>query len=144
MKNSAAWMSWWLPSTVKTQESTELCTLEWLIPGYMNFTRQQCGAGLHKGGKGVPVVKGTRPLLSSGLGAGGSGWRWRRARQASSFLQGMVASETSKQCPGLPRWLSGKESTCQRRRLKFDPWSGKIPHTIGQLSPYTTNAEPAL
>ena len=31
---------------------------------------------------------------------------------------------------GLPRWLSGKESTCQRRRLrrcKFDPWVGKIP-----------------
>ena len=31
---------------------------------------------------------------------------------------------------GLPRWLSGKESTCQCRRLrrcKFDPWVGKIP-----------------
>ena len=31
---------------------------------------------------------------------------------------------------GLPRWLSGKESTCQRRRLVkrgFDPWVGKIP-----------------
>ena len=23
--------------------------------------------------------------------------------------------------------LSGKESTCQYRRLKFDPWVGKIP-----------------
>jgi len=31
---------------------------------------------------------------------------------------------------GLPRWLSGKDSTCQcrrHRRLEFDPWSGKIP-----------------
>ena len=28
---------------------------------------------------------------------------------------------------GLPRWFSGKESTCQRRRLGFDPWVGKIP-----------------
>ena len=30
---------------------------------------------------------------------------------------------------GFCRWLSGKESTCQcrrRRRLKFDPWVGKI------------------
>ena len=30
----------------------------------------------------------------------------------------------------LPRWLSGKESTCQCRRCKrcrFDPWIGKIP-----------------
>ena len=31
---------------------------------------------------------------------------------------------------GLPRWLSGKEPTCQHRRRKshgFDPWVGKIP-----------------
>ena len=31
---------------------------------------------------------------------------------------------------GLPRWLSGKESTCQCRRLRrqgFNPWIGKIP-----------------
>ena len=27
---------------------------------------------------------------------------------------------------GLPRWLSGKESTCQCRRGRFDPWVGKI------------------
>ena len=28
---------------------------------------------------------------------------------------------------GLPWWLSGKESTCQCRRCRFDPWVGKIP-----------------
>ena len=28
---------------------------------------------------------------------------------------------------GLPRWLSGKESAWQYRRLMFDPWVGKIP-----------------
>ena len=27
----------------------------------------------------------------------------------------------------LPRWLSGKESACQRRRCGFDPWVEKIP-----------------
>ena len=27
----------------------------------------------------------------------------------------------------LPRGLSGKESACQHRRLKFNPWVGKIP-----------------
>ena len=27
---------------------------------------------------------------------------------------------------GLLRWLSGKESTCRSRRLKFDPWVKKI------------------
>ena len=28
---------------------------------------------------------------------------------------------------GFPRWLSGKESTCQCRRCRFHPWVGKIP-----------------
>ena len=28
---------------------------------------------------------------------------------------------------GVPGWLSGKESACQCRRLRFDPWVGKIP-----------------
>ena len=28
---------------------------------------------------------------------------------------------------GLPKWLSGKEPTCQCRRCGFDPWVGKIP-----------------
>ena len=28
---------------------------------------------------------------------------------------------------GLPRWFSGKESTCQRMRCMLSPWAGKIP-----------------
>ena len=28
---------------------------------------------------------------------------------------------------GLPSWLSGKESTCQCRRCRFDPWIWKLP-----------------
>ena len=31
---------------------------------------------------------------------------------------------------GLPCWLSGKESTCQWRRHRFNPWSGKAPHAV--------------
>ena len=27
----------------------------------------------------------------------------------------------------LPRWISGKEPTCQCRRRRFNPWVGKIP-----------------
>ena len=30
-------------------------------------------------------------------------------------------------CQGLPRWLSGKESTCQYRTWRFNPWVGKMP-----------------
>ena len=29
---------------------------------------------------------------------------------------------------GLPWWLSGKESACQCRKLRFDSWVGKIPN----------------
>ena len=29
--------------------------------------------------------------------------------------------------PLLPRWLGGKDSTCQCRRRRFDPWVGKTP-----------------
>ena len=32
----------------------------------------------------------------------------------------------------LPRWCSGKESTCQCRRCGFDPWVGKIPWRRGR------------
>ena len=42
----------------------------------------------------------------------------------NSFLRNALSNT------GLPRWLSGKESTCHCRRCKrhgFDPWIGKIP-----------------
>ena len=35
-----------------------------------------------------------------------------------------------------------KESACQCRGHGFDPWSEKIPHASGQLSPCATTAEP--
>ena len=43
---------------------------------------------------------------------------------------------------GLPWWSSGKESAFQCRGHGFDPWSGKIPHAVEQLSPSTTTTEP--
>ena len=36
---------------------------------------------------------------------------------------------------GLPSWSSDEESSCQCRGHRFDPWSWKIPHAVGQLSP---------
>ena len=33
----------------------------------------------------------------------------------------------SNEAAGLPWWLSGKESACQSRRHRFDPWSSEIP-----------------
>ena len=43
-----------------------------------------------------------------------------------------------------PWWPSGKESACQCRRHRFDPWSGEIPHAAEQLSPGATPPEPVL
>ena len=43
---------------------------------------------------------------------------------------------------GFPQWLSGKESNCQCSRPGFDPWSGKIPHALEQLSSCATTTEP--
>ena len=42
---------------------------------------------------------------------------------------------------GLSRWLRGKESACQCRTHRFDPWSGKIPHAEELLSLYATTTE---
>ena len=41
-------------------------------------------------------------------------------------------------------WLSGKESACQCRRQRFNPWSGKIPDAAEQLSLCTTTIETVL
>ena len=40
-----------------------------------------------------------------------------------------------------PWWLSGKESASQCGRHRFDPWSGKIPHTLEQLSSCAISTE---
>ena len=39
----------------------------------------------------------------------------------------LSSSSSSYHIPGLPWWLSGKESACRYRRCGFDPWVGKIP-----------------
>ena len=42
---------------------------------------------------------------------------------------------------GLLLWSSGWESACQCKGHRFDPWSGRIPHALGQLSPFATTTE---
>ena len=39
---------------------------------------------------------------------------------------------------------SGQKCTCQCWGHRFHPWSGKIPHATGQLSPWATTIEPVL
>ena len=59
-----------------------------------------------------------------------------------TLVQAPVLHQNSRH--GLPWWRSGKESACQGRGHGFEPWFGKIPHAVEQLSPCTTTTEPAL
>ena len=43
------------------------------------------------------------------------------------MIPGPPGQESSTYHTVLPRWLSSKESTCQCRKCRFDPWVGKIP-----------------
>ena len=43
------------------------------------------------------------------------------------FIWSNDASSSEITFPGLPWWSSGWESTCQYRRHRYNPWSGRIP-----------------
>ena len=60
-----------------------------------------------------------------------------RAMNGHSGIKNLVIKRTFLALKtGLPWWLSGKKSTCQCRRQRFHPWSGRIPHGVEQLSLY--------
>ena len=54
-----------------------------------------------------------------------------KLRRETSFIPAVIYKLTRR---GLPWRLSGKESTFQCRRHKFDSWSRKIPRASEQLS----------
>ena len=66
---------------------------------------------------------------------GRTGKIWEDGEKEEGQVEGPIISEMQKcaafkGCLGLPKWLSGKESTCQSRRCRrhrFDPRVGKIP-----------------
>ena len=45
---------------------------------------------------------------------------------------------------GIHWWSSGKESTNKFKGHGFDPWSGKIPHAMEQLSLSTMTTEACM
>ena len=61
-----------------------------------------------------------------------------KSLQATISLLNQNRHPGKRSMQGASWWLSGKESTCQCRRHGYNPWSGKIPHGAGQLSPCTT------
>ena len=70
-----------------------------------------------------------------------SGFRILSSATCNSFLQ-RVLRHLKEESIELSWWSSGWDSTCQCRGHGLDPWSRKIPHTTGQLSPHATNTEP--
>ena len=51
----------------------------------------------------------------------------QHVRGVLNWLWEMLGSDILEASVGLPWWLSGKESICQRRSHRIHPWVGKIP-----------------
>ena len=68
--------------------------------------------------------------------------KWSSEQDLSSQHRAYLLAKS--QLPALPWGLSGKESACQCRRHGLEPWSGRIPHAMGQISPWATTTEPVL
>ena len=66
-------------------------------------------------------------------------WKYKMVRPPWKWCDSF-----SKKIKGLPWWLSGNDFTCQCRRQGFDPWPGKIPHDLEQLSLCYGAQEPQL
>ena len=71
----------------------------------------------------------------------GAGEKGKRSGSSHVFITQHLKGVVTR---GLPWWLSGKESACQCRRNRFDPWFGKILHAAEQLSQCTKITEPTL
>ena len=57
---------------------------------------------------------------------------------SASVSYAFLTFKKKKRKNGLPWWSGGSESVFQCRGHRFKPWSGKVPHATGQLSPWTT------
>ena len=52
---------------------------------------------------------------------------WEEALKVIKTEESALEFGTEYKLHVLPRWFSGRESTCQHRRCGFHPWIGKIP-----------------
>ena len=69
----------------------------------------------------------------------------QRAHLSFKYLDTVLMMKVLKEITiGLTLWLSNKESICQCRRRGFNPWSGKIPHALEQLSAGASDVESVL
>ena len=84
------------------------------------------------------------PLLGVGWGCLRDGEGDLRGEEVLQTLGAFLRASVQVPAQGLPWWLGGKESTCQCRRHRFHPWTGKIPRASEQLNLCTTTIKPVL
>ena len=124
-------------------------------PLSMGFSRQEYWSGFPRPPPGVLPNPGNEPasLVSAALQEDclpteppgkplsivGRAFGRCLSHEGEALLNGIDA--LLKVAPGLPWWLSGKESACQFGRDGFSLWPSRIPHAEEQLSPCATAAE---
>ena len=64
----------------------------------------------------------------------------KRKEKGKMTTNSLFKKQERRACLG----LSGKESVCQCRGCRFDPWPRKVPHAVEQLSWCTPTIEPVL
>ena len=83
----------------------------------------------HFSGKGTDAGKDWRQMEKTATEVEMVGWHHQ--------FNGHELGQTLEDSEGLPRWLSGKESACQCRRLKrrrFDSWVRRSPGIVQSLT----------
>ena len=101
-------------------------TLHFNLSPALKCIRQNClpVTEVWEGAAGTPNCQ----CLQRAAELGRAGWHDLWPRRASSvWCQWTVQILSYVYMPGLPWWLSSKESACECRRCGFDPWVGKIP-----------------
>ena len=125
----------------------QLFATPWTIarqaPLSMGFSRQECWSGLPLPSPGDPPDPGIEPA-SLNISCTGRQilYHLRHLGRAAQLHPAQTADPPNRDLKkwllisnlipswsknGLPKWCSGKESTCQCRRSAFDPWVRKIP-----------------
>ena len=61
---------------------------------------------------------------------------------AHTTFRGPGVFKSKMELIGLPWCSSGKESACQCKKHRFNPWSGRIPYTVEHLSPVSQLLSP--
>ena len=135
-----------LPWCLSSKASTCNAGVTGSIPGLRRFPGERNGNPLQYSCMGNPMDRGAWRAIVHGITKNRTQLSdWSCVQFTSSpYSKFVYLPKTVILIPGLPWWLSGKEPTCQCRRHRFNPWSGKTLHAKGQLRLCATTIEPVF